>query len=136
MDDDAVAFVPASFSWPHDGPLRWLDLVDIPLIGMSYQSHWRLLVDQAFAQIGVSKRPHVEVSLITTAVGMVRAGFGVAVLPSTAAGVCNLAGVRVLPLSGPIITRPLGFLYRSMTSLSPAATRFMAFAESALNKAK
>jgi DNA-binding transcriptional LysR family regulator len=135
MDDDLVAFVPHSHPAAKGGSLRWMDLVSTPLIGMSYQSHWRLLVDQAFAQIGVSKRPHHEVSLITTAVGMVRAGLGVAVLPSTAAQVCNLEGVRVVQLTGPLISRPLGFLYRSMTALSPAAARFMSFAEASIAKA-
>jgi LysR family carnitine catabolism transcriptional activator len=132
MDDDLVAFVPHGHPGGNGASLRWMDLVGTPLIGMSYQSHWRLMVDQAFAQIGVSKRPHHEVSLITTAVGMVRAGLGVAVLPSTAAYVCNLAGVRVVPLTGPLVSRPLGFLYRSVTALSPAAARFMSFAEASV----
>src|SRR5690606_26578303 len=109
-------------------------LVSEPLIGMSQNSYIRQLTDGAFAKIGVSKHPYATASLITTAVGMARNGLGISILPDAAAKVCNLEGVALLRITEPTITRPIGFLYRSMTSLSPAAKQFMRFVEEALHQ--
>jgi LysR family carnitine catabolism transcriptional activator len=127
FEDELVALLPCEHPASRSDTIAWKDLVGIPLIGMAYQSNVRLLVDKTFARIGVSKRPHAEVSLITTAVGMARAGLGVAVMPSTAAQICNLDGLAVLLIVEPVVRRPLGFLYPSMKTLSPAAKRFMLF---------
>jgi len=87
----------------------------------------RLLIDQTFAAIGVSKRPVTEVSLITTAVGMARAGVGVSVLPLAAARACNLVGLRTLSITEPTVRRPIGFLFRSMSVIPPAARAFVRY---------
>lgn len=87
----------------------------------------RLLIDQTFAAIGTSKQPVIEVSLITTAIGIARAGIGVAVLPLRAAQACDLTGMRTLSLVEPTVRRPIGFLYRSMAELPPAAKAFVKY---------
>ncbi|RTZ48053.1 LysR family transcriptional regulator [Candidimonas sp. SYP-B2681] len=132
FEDELVALVPAVYPAARAAMINWSELATMPLIGMSYQSYVRELVDQGFASIGVSKRPYAEVSLITTAVGMVKVGLGATVLPSTAAKVCNLDNVRVLSLEKPVVRRRMGFLYRSMASLSPAGKHFMHFVEDSL----
>jgi LysR family carnitine catabolism transcriptional activator len=127
LEDELVALLPTGHDAARARVISWQALAAIPLIGMAYQSNVRLLVDKTFARLGISKRPHAEVSLITTAVGMARAGLGVAVIPSTAARTCNLDGLIALPIVEPAVRRPLGFLYPSMKALSPAAKRFMRF---------
>ena len=124
-DDELVAVLPASQVAPGQKEVTWNQLSALPLVGMASHSHVRLLVDQTFAAIGVSKRPVAEVSLITTAVGMARAGLGATVLPLRAARACDLTGVGALDLVEPTVRRPIGFLYRSMAELSPAAQAFM-----------
>ncbi|SHI20923.1 LysR family transcriptional regulator [Pollutimonas bauzanensis] len=131
FEDELVALVAHAAAASKDHSITWSQLAAHPLIGMSYESYVRQMVDKAFAQIGVSKRPYTQVSLITTAVGMVKAGLGVTVLPSTAARVCNLEGIHLLSLTEPAMRRRMGFIYRSMTSLSPAAKHFMNFVEAA-----
>lgn len=124
-DDELVAVLPPSLAARGQKTLSWERLGALPLVGMASHSYLRLLIDQTFAAIGVSKAPVTEVSLITTAVGMARAGLGAAVLPLRAARACDLSGVRTLGLVEPVVRRPIGFLYRSMAELSPAAKAFM-----------
>jgi len=136
FEDELVALVPVDHRLANEMNITWADLVGEQLIGMSENSYVRQLIDSAFAKIGVSKHPSAEVSLITTAIGMVKFGFGVSVLPDSAAQVCNLDGVKVLRLHDPVIRRSLGLLYRSMTTLSPAAKAFMRFMEERVHRAK
>jgi LysR family carnitine catabolism transcriptional activator len=127
MHDELVALVPDGHTMAARKTLRWTELAPFPLIGMSYQSNVRMLVDEAFAANGISKRPKREVSLISTAVGMVRAGLGVTVLPTTAIEVCNITGLKVLRLRSPRMLRPLGFLHQPTRNLSPAANVLLRF---------
>lgn len=133
-DDELVAVMPAADADERTESFTWKELSALPLIGMASNSYLRLLIDQTFAAIGLSKRPIAEVSLITTAVGMARAGIGVAVLPLRAARACNLEAVKTLALTEPTVRRPIGFLYRSMAELSPAAKLFVRFVLSELNR--
>lgn len=124
-DDQLVAILPAGDTAARERRVTWRGLAERPLVGMAANSYLRLLIDQTFAAIGVSTRPVTEVSLITTAVGMARAGIGTAVLPLRAAQACDLTGTRMLPVEEPQVRRPIGFLYRSMAELSPAAKTFL-----------
>lgn len=129
FEDELVALVREDHHLAAKKHIAWTDLIGEQLIGMSENSYVRQLTDGAFAKIGISKPPCAAVSLITTAIGMAKEGFGVSVLPDSAAQVCNLDGIRVLRLQDPVVRRSLGFVYRSMTALSPAAKTFMRFAE-------
>lgn len=124
-DDELVAVLPPAQVSSGQENITWNELGALPLVGMASHSYLRMLIDQTFAAIGISKRPVTEVSLITTAVGMARAGLGAAVLPLRAARACDLTGVSILGLVEPTVRRPIGFLYRSMAELSPAAKAFM-----------
>lgn len=124
-DDELVAVLPQSQFTSGRRNITWNELGALPLVGMASRSYLRLLIDQTFAAIGISKRPVAEVSLITTAVGMARAGLGAAVLPLRAARACDLTDMSTLGLVEPTVRRPIGFLYRSMAELSPAAKAFM-----------
>lgn len=125
--DALVAVIASGHALASRRKLRWKELSPHPLIGMSYMSHVRLLVDQSFARNGLAKRPAYEASLVATAVGMARAGMGIAVVPETAATACNLQGVVRIPLVEPTTYRPLGFIREPRRGLSPAATLLMNF---------
>lgn len=129
FEDELVALVPENHALASRGRIAWADLIGEQLIGMSQNSYVRQLTDNAFASLGISKHPCATVSLITTAVGMSKHGFGVSVLPDSAASVCNLDGIAVLRLQAPVVRRSLGFVYASMSKLSPAAKAFMRFVE-------
>jgi LysR family transcriptional regulator, carnitine catabolism transcriptional activator len=126
-EDEMVALLPPEHPACASGTVDWETLARMPLIGMAHRSMVRLLMDRTFARMGISKRPITEVSLITTAVGMARAGLGAAVMPNTAAQSCNLTGLAVVSIVEPVVKRPIGFLFGSMATLSPAARSFVQF---------
>ena len=104
-------------------PLRLL--TDLPLILMDQQSSVRTLIDRAFESIGHYPVPAYEVTYMSTAVGMVKAGLGVTFLPSSALEVSELSGVRSRVLNHPALTRKIVVAQKSGRSLSPAAQAFV-----------
>ena len=127
IQDELVAIVPLDWSKKPGDHLTWLDLASEPIIGMSNQSHVRQLMDEGFARVGVSKHPHQEVSLITTAVGMVKASLGVAILPNSAAALCNLDNTLLKQITEPRMYRNLGIMFKSVETLNQPAKRLLSF---------
>jgi DNA-binding transcriptional LysR family regulator len=85
----------------------------------------RKLVDQAFESIGEFAKPAFEATYMSTAAGMVKAGLGVTILPSSAFDMGELTGLRTRPINSPALTREIGAIERSGRSLSPAAESFL-----------
>lgn len=127
-EDRMMAAVATGHRYGRRKVLTWRDIATEPIVAMSYHSHVRRLMDSAFSANGLSVRPHAEVSLVATAMGMARAGLAVAILPEAAVRMCNLDGIAVIALQRPVVTRPIGFLYRSRSLLSPAAQAFLRIA--------
>jgi DNA-binding transcriptional LysR family regulator len=63
---------------------------------------------------------------MSTAVGMVRGGLGVSILPESAVEAASCAGIAVRPIRTAGLTRRIGILTRAGRSLSPAAAAFVA----------
>lgn len=100
-------------------------LIDLPMILMDRQSSVRMLVNRAFESIGHLPSPAWEVTCMSTAVGMVKAGLGVTFLPSSALEVEELSGVRSRVLNHPALTRRIVVARKNSRSLSPAAAGFI-----------
>ena len=81
----------------------------------------RLLLDQALA--GVAGRPQAiyEAQHVTTTLGLVEAGLGVAAVPSMAMPAPDHPLLVSVPLVDPVVTRKVGLIRRRGRSLSPAA---------------
>lgn len=124
-EDRLVAALASGHRYGRRKALAWKDIAAEPIVAMSYHSHVRKLMDAAFSANGLSVRPHAEVSLVATAMGMARAGLAIAVLPEAAVRMCNMEGVAAVALHRPVMPRPIGFLYRSRSLLSPAAQAFL-----------
>ena len=101
------------------------DLVNSPLILLDPESSVRHLVSHAFDSIGQKVVPAFEVTLMSTVTGMVRAGLGVAILPSVALDMGGLTGLHSRPLRESALTREIGVIRKSGRSLSPAADSFL-----------
>ena len=107
--------------------VSWHDLAAHDFITVSKASGNRLLIDQALA--GVVGRPQslYEAQHVTTLLGLVEAGLGVAAVPSLAMPARDHPLLVSIPLDEPVVTRVVGLIRRRGRSLSPAAQQLYDF---------
>ena len=135
MQDPEVEFTPLLkepyvLACPADHPLArrrsvgWEELAAYPLARVSQASRNRLFIDQALAELPPLPRPVCEVRHVSTLIGMVENGVGIAVVPQLTLPrkPAAVVGVR---LDKPTVTRPIGIIRRTGRSLSPAAQAFV-----------
>jgi len=101
--------------------VTWAQLATHDVISVSQSSGNRLLLDQALA--GVPGRPQsvYETQHITTSLGLVEAGLGVAAVPAMAMPGPDHPLLVSVPLVDPVVTRKVGLIRRRGRNLSPAA---------------
>lgn len=101
--------------------VSWAQLAEHDFISVGRASGNRVLLDQALA--GIAGRPQAiyETQHVTTALGLVEAGLGVAAVPSMAMPGPDHPLLVSLPLVDPVVTRKVGLIRRRGRSLSPAA---------------
>lgn len=107
--------------------VSWNDLAAHDFITVSKSSGNRLLIDQALA--GVTGRPQglYEAQHVTTLLGLVEAGLGVAAVPSLAMPAADHPLLVSIPLDQPVVKRVVGLIRRRGRSLSPAAQQLYDF---------
>lgn len=107
--------------------VSWQELAAFDFIAVSKSSGNRLLLDQALA--GVPGRPQAvyEAQHVTTLLGLVEAGLGVAAVPSMAMPGKDHPLLVSIPLDEPVVTRHVGLIRRRGRSLSPAAQQLFDF---------
>jgi DNA-binding transcriptional LysR family regulator len=124
FEDRLVAVVPAASALARKRRLAWKDLRGVPLIMMTNASAFHYLVDRALSHAGEPVTPAYEVGYMGTAIGLVEAGLGVAVLPAYARSMSDAKKAIVRPLESPAVTREVCIVTRGGRSLSPAAEAF------------
>ncbi len=125
LTDRIVAVFPQGFVLERKMVIELIDLLDLPLILMDKESSVRRLVDRAFETIDKFATPAFEATYMSTAAGMVKAGLGVALLPSSAIETGELTGLCCRPIKHPALIREIGVIQKSGRSLSPAAESFL-----------
>ena len=104
----------------------WSDLQGVDLIVVSSFMATRMFLDYQLAQRGIHLSGHYEVQHHATAINLVAAGVGCAILPSSTFENGDRPQVVKIPLTGPVVKRRVTLLRRKPTSLSPAAEAFHA----------
>ncbi|MET0278421.1 MAG: LysR family transcriptional regulator [Pseudorhodoplanes sp.] len=105
--------------------VRWRDLEDQRLVMLTRDSSIRSLIDRHLAAVGIaSGKPLYEVSQMTTAIMLVEAGLGAAVLPAYIWSFAREREIVSRPLTEPQVTRNLYLIQPESRSLSPAAEGF------------
>lgn len=101
--------------------VRWAELAAYDHISVSRSSGNRLILDQALA--GLPQRPQsiYETEHVTTTLGLVEAGLGLAVVPLTSMPPPGHPVLVALRLVEPVVTRQVGLIRRRGRTLSPAA---------------
>jgi DNA-binding transcriptional LysR family regulator len=101
--------------------VTWAQLGEHDYISVGRTSGNRVLLDQALA--GLPNRPLAiyEAQHVTTTLGLVEAGLGVAAVPSMAMPGRGHPLLVSVPLIDPVVTRKVGLIRRRGRALSPAA---------------
>lgn len=128
MRDRLVALLHAGHPLATRALVTWKALARFSSIAVTTQSSVRVHADRAAAAAGIALEPTYVLDSLTTAVGMVRAGLGHAVLPSLALRAMDLGGTVARAVEQPRAWRDIGLLTRAQFDLSPAALAFAAVA--------
>jgi DNA-binding transcriptional LysR family regulator len=105
----------------------WRDLAGHDFISVAKSSGNRLLLDQALAHVQGRPQPIYEAQHVTTLLGLVEAGLGVAAVPSLAMPGPEHPLLASVPLSDPVVTRRIGLIRRQGRRLSPEAQQLYEF---------
>jgi DNA-binding transcriptional LysR family regulator len=126
LEDPYVLMCHRSHSLAKSKNLNWSDLTDYPLIGVGRGiSGNRALLEAALKKANVKLDWFYEVYNLTTAVGLVEAGLGAAVLPRLATLHAHHAVIVTKPIGSPEVTRTLGIVERRNGQLSLRAKLFL-----------
>lgn len=96
-----------------------------PLVLMSNATSVRAVVDAAVAAEGLTADVAAEATYMSTAVGMVRAGLGIAILPETAMEIGALPTLRSALIDSDRLARPISVVRRRGRTLPPASAAFL-----------
>ncbi len=123
--DDALAFFcHPSHPLAQRPRVAWKDLRGSDLIVVRGFTATRLLIDYHLLTHGVRNTGVYEVQYHSTALNLVDAGVGCAVLPWSALGPAGRSSIRRVELVGPKVHRKVMLFTRRQASLSPAARAF------------
>ena len=111
------------------------EVAEFPLVSLPYESRTRRIVDGAAASAGYTLQHVATVTQFATMMSFVRAGVGIAIVPSSA--IAGLLGkdLAVLALSKPRLSRDVGLIWLRDRELTPAARGFAAVVEEIWGKA-
>jgi Transcriptional regulator len=104
--------------------VRWRELENYPLVAVSKGSGNRLLIDTRLAEAGLQLPWTYEVRHMTTSLGLVERGLGVAALPRTSLPEVGHPILASVPLIEPFISRTIAAIHRQNARLSLAAQGF------------
>src|SRR5262249_61752086 len=111
--------VPVSAVFPPGHPLErhtsigLTELIRHPLILMDDHYSVRTLIDAAFESIGHPVQPAFEVSYVATALGLVKAGLGVAIVSRmTIDEPAGVVGLRAMASEHPDLLRHIALMWR------------------------
>ncbi|MGF6781530.1 LysR family transcriptional regulator [Paraburkholderia sp. GAS334] len=104
--------------------VSWSELYEHEYVSVDKTSGNRLLLDQALAAVAPRVPSVCETRHVTTMLGLVEAGLGVAAVPSMAMPVREHPILTSVPLVDPVVTRRVGIVSRRGRQLTPAAQEF------------
>lgn len=126
LDDDLEAVMAPDHPLASRARLRLEDLAAEPLIMMDSQSSVRAMVEDVLVRVKGRAAPAYEVTYISTAVGLARAGLGITLLPTSSLEIETLSGLARRRVNTPGLRRHVGILRIARRTLSPAGEAFLA----------
>lgn len=120
--DRLCAFAPSAHPVARRGSVTFREILSFPLVLTGKDSSVRELLERAVRREPLPLKIAYETNYMSTAIGMVRAGLGVAVLPEVAAN-GQPRDVKCLPIVRPVLSRRIEIFEKKDRSLSPAAQK-------------
>lgn len=134
MRDRLLLFCRADSPFAQSASVRWSDLHRQPLIALSPTSAIRRLVEIGFETAQIPLTPSYEVHQIVTALALVQANLGIAVLPTYAYSEAQSRQVVARPLCDPEIGRDIMVIHADGRSVSPAVSAFVPIVRSVIRR--
>ena len=106
-------------------PLTLARIANHPLVLMDRETSVRAVVDAAFLARGLMPTIGGEATYMMTAIGMVRAGMGVTILPASAREVEAEGGLCSRPIDDPAVMRQILVVKRAGRTLPPLCEAFL-----------
>lgn len=126
LTDRLCAFFPEAHPLAkNDEGLPIHDVAAYPLILTGRNSSVRMLFERSVAREGTEIQVVAEANYMSTALGMVRAGLGVAILPESASEAGSVAGLTSRPILATWLTRRIGIIRRASRYPSATSERFI-----------
>jgi len=122
LTDRLAAFVPTSHLLVRQESLNLRELLKYPLILTGKDSSVREVIEHSLKKEKLSTVPAFETNYMSTALAMVSAGLGIAILPESASDLFSSNGISCIQIRKPILSRRIELLQKSDRCLAPAAT--------------
>lgn len=116
----------------HATQARWEQMAQTELIGVSNFTATRIVMDYQLAKRGIRLKSLYDVQHHATAINLVAAGVGAAILPASTFEEGDRPGVRKIALTHPVVRRRVVMLQRRGQDLPRAAAAFKALMVDAL----
>jgi DNA-binding transcriptional LysR family regulator len=123
--DHMHAVFPSGHPFERKRRITLEDIAGVPLILMSPETSVRAIVDAAFVAAGRLPIPACEAIYMMTAVGMVKAGLGVSILPASAKEVKAEPSLVSRVIEDAALTRQIAIIKKVNRTLPPAAQLFL-----------
>ncbi len=127
-----MAVMPSGHPLVRKPLLRWQDLAGQSLITLQGQFTELLFNDVGDAARDLHKEAFMQVTFMTTALALVRAGLGITLCIPYARSLVEQFGLVMRPLGDPVVERSFWVFTRKGRALSPAAQEFRTFLEGRL----
>jgi DNA-binding transcriptional LysR family regulator len=122
--DTLMVACPREHPLAHKRRVAWRDLAEEPLITVVPVSPVGQLIQRQLADLGITAKPAFEVAFISTALGMVNARLGLAIVPAYGHKTMHMRDVAFRKLTSPVTRRQISTLTRRDRSPTPAAESF------------
>lgn len=122
-----VLTCPAKHALAKKRAVGWADLRNVPLIRVGAKTAIRPMIDDALSAARVALDWQYEVQHVETAVNLVDAGLGCAIVPDVDVVLHRGRGVVAVPLRGTGLSCTYGLVTRRGTPLSPPAAALRSF---------
>lgn len=118
---------PARHAMAKKRSIGWAELRNLPLIRVSSKTAIRPMIDDTLNAARMTFNWQYEVQNVETAVNLVEAGLGFAIVPSIDVALHRGRGLVAVPLRAPRLTCTYGLVTRRGMPLSPPADRLRGF---------